>query len=960
MRTLADGSIKILTDLDASGFQKGLSKLGSIASTGLKVTATAIAAAGTALAGLGTMAVQTGMQFEQQMSRVEAISGATAEEFARLEQQAIDLGASTAFSATEAAEGMENLASAGFDTAEILEAMPGMLDLAASSGSDLATASDIAASTLRGFGLEAEYAGHVADVLAKTAADTNAAVEDTGEAMKYVAPVAHAFGISMEETAAAIGIMSDAGIKGSQAGTTLRGALSRLAKPTDVMCDTMDALGISFFDAEGKLLSLTEMTAMLREKTADLTDEQRNAALVTLFGQESLSGMLALIDAGPEKIDSLTASLESCDGAAAAMADTMMNNLAGAVEEFSGAAETLGILVYQSLQEPLKEIVQAATGYIGQLQSAFQADGLTGAVSALGTILADAATQAAQAAPELIRAAVNLVGSFVSGLRNALPDITAAAFEILDTLLDALFEALPQLPAFAGELIENLGTALAAAAPTLIPAAVDCLIQFAQGLVDQLPMILSVALQLVKGLADGILAGIPILLEALPQLVTGIVNFLVEGIPQLVETVLYIVEALIAQLPAIITALVAALPTIIEAIVSGLIGCIGQLVAGAIQLVVLLVTHLPEIIAGLIAAIPQIVEAIVAGFMNALPTFEDTGRLVMDAFQSGLTEIWEKISAFFANAIPNLIDSIGAWFSALPGRVKQWLDDTLQKVSAWATSMDGKAEAAGEAFISAVVRFVQTLPGKVWDFLQSTISRVSTFAASFAQKATQAGQSFFNNLVGKVREIPGEMLSVGGDIVRGIWNGIQSLSGWLWNQVAGFARGILNGVKSALGIHSPSKIMQEKVGRFLPPGISAGFADALPAAERSMEKQLGAVTDHLSGVSVPAIVHASMDTAALGALRTAVELKTAQTSASVLGDPTGTAGKLAALTDKVDALLARLDAYLNANTLSPDALLAALMGLRVELDGTAVGRMVTPEVNERLSDLYDLEERGRF
>lgn len=442
---MADGTIKILTDLDASGFQKGISKLGSIASTGLKATTAAIAAAGGAIAGLLGASVKTGMDFEQQMSRVNAISGATAEEFAALEKQAIDLGASTAFSATEAAEGMENLASAGFSTTEIMAAMPGMLDLAASSGADLAQSADIAASTLRGFGLEAADAGHVADVLAKTAADTNAAVEDTGEAMKYVAPVAHAFGISMEETAAAIGIMSDAGIKGSQAGTTLRGALSRLAKPTDVMQDTMDALGISFFNAEGKMLSLTEMTAMLKDKTAGLTDEQRNAALVTLFGQESLSGMLALMEAGPEKISSLTASLENCDGAAAEMAETMMDNLAGAVEEFSGAAETLGILVYQSIEEPLKEVVQTATGYIGDLQAAFESDGLNGAVAALGTIFSDVAAQAANAAPKMIDAGKQMISSFLTGITKNAKRLATSAANIGKSFVSALLKIVPEV-----------------------------------------------------------------------------------------------------------------------------------------------------------------------------------------------------------------------------------------------------------------------------------------------------------------------------------------------------------------------------------------------------------------------------------------------------------------------------------------------------------------------------------
>lgn len=811
--------------MESSG-TKAFQKLGSVGVKVLKGIGTAVLAASSAIAGLVGAAIKVGMSFEQQMSRVQAISGATAEEFAALEKQAIDLGASTAFSATEAAEGMENLASAGFSVEEIMAAMPGMLDLAASSGSDLATASDIAASTLRGFGLEASDAAHVADVLAKTAADTNAAVEDTGEAMKYVAPVAHAFGISMEETAAAIGIMSDAGIKGSQAGTTLRGALSRLAKPTDAMTGVMEELGLSFFDAEGKMVSLGEMTAMLQEKTAGLTDEQRNAALVTLFGQESLSGMLALMEAGPEKVDALTTSLENCDGAAAEMAETMTDNLAGAVEEFSGAAETLGILVYQSIEEPLKEAVQTATGYIGQLKSAFEEGGLQGAVSELGTILSDVVTQIADVAPDLATAATELIGSLVQGLSNAAPDIATSATEIATSLLNGLFEIIPQLPELAGSLVTNLATSLAASAPELVPAAVECIMQFAQGLIDQLPDLLTAALELVKGLAVGIIEAIPVLIEYLPDLIQGIVDFLIEGIPDLIEAVIFIVDALVQELPTIIQALIDALPDIISALIEGLVGCIGQLVEGAIQLVVMLVTHIPEIIMALIEAIPQIVTAIIDGFMNSLSSFKEAGEGIMDAMKQGIEDIWEKIKEFFSEDIPHLIDSIGEWFSELPDRVKEWLDKTLQFVQDWASSMWNKASQAGQDFIDEVSRFIRELPGDVWNWLQDTLSKVGEFASDFAQKAADAGQEFFNNITETLWELPGEMWDIGADIVSGIWSGITSLSDWLWGKVESFARSILNGVKNALGIRSPSKRMRDEVGKQIPPGIALGVQDS--------------------------------------------------------------------------------------------------------------------------------------
>lgn len=321
------------------------------------------------LVGIGTAAMAVGNKFESAMSRVKGVSGATGEEFEALKDQALDLGASTAFSASEAAAGMENLASAGFTANEIIAAMPGLLDLAASSGADLATASEIAASAIRGFGLGADKAGHVADVFAEAAARTNAQTEDMGEAMKYVAPVASAMSQSLEETAAAIGIMSDAGIKGSQAGTSLRGALSRLAKPTKDMNEIMDKFGLSFFDAQGKMLPLNGIVKQLETSLGGLTEKQRNHALVTLFGQESLSGMLALMSRGSDELIDLTKSFENVDGAAANMAEVMMDNTSGSIEEMMGSLETLAIKVQQVLAPVVVKVANWLTELINKLSS---------------------------------------------------------------------------------------------------------------------------------------------------------------------------------------------------------------------------------------------------------------------------------------------------------------------------------------------------------------------------------------------------------------------------------------------------------------------------------------------------------------------------------------------------------------------------------------------------------------
>lgn len=319
--------------------------------------------------GVGAASVKLGMDFEANMSRVQAISGATGTELERMNQVALKLGADTAFSATEVATSMEGLASAGFTVNETINALPGLLDLAASSGADLGTATDIAASALRGFQLDASESGRVADVFAEAANRTNAGVEDMGEAMKYIAPVANAMGMSIEETAAAVGILSDAGIKGSQAGTVLRGALTRLTNPAKDAKDVMSKLGMSFSDAQGNMLPMEGIIQELQKGTKGLTQEQKNQAMATLFGQEALSGMLVLTDQGPEKLAGLTKGLEESSGAAKAAADIMMDNTKGAVEEMTGALETAGIKIFNIVAPSITDLANKISGLVDKFNA---------------------------------------------------------------------------------------------------------------------------------------------------------------------------------------------------------------------------------------------------------------------------------------------------------------------------------------------------------------------------------------------------------------------------------------------------------------------------------------------------------------------------------------------------------------------------------------------------------------
>lgn len=287
---------------------------------------------------------ETYMDFGKTMSNVESkIGNATTEEMKMLGDKAKEMGRLLPASAADAGEAMKNLAGAGFKVNDIMQSVEGTLFLASSAAIDMGTASSVVVGSLNGFGLSAEKANHLADVLAKTSADTGSDIVGIGESMKYVAPVAHAYGQSLETTAGAIGILADYEIKGSQAGTTMRSMLQSLTGKTDKAREAMDSLGFSAYDVNGNMKPLPQMINELNQGLDGMTQEEKTNVLNQIFGQESISGVLALLDAGGDKLGNFSDELTKCDGAAKKMAETQTNNLYGALESVKGQFETIKI-----------------------------------------------------------------------------------------------------------------------------------------------------------------------------------------------------------------------------------------------------------------------------------------------------------------------------------------------------------------------------------------------------------------------------------------------------------------------------------------------------------------------------------------------------------------------------------------------------------------------------------------
>ncbi|MCM3783667.1 phage tail tape measure protein [Neobacillus mesonae] len=327
-----------------------------------KALGTGLTAAGAGLAaGLGK-AISTSSEFEAQLSRVGAIAEATDSQLLELRDSALELGASTSKSASEVAKGQEELAALGFTVEEILGAMPGVISAAEASGADMAQTAEVMASTLNIFGKEASEATKVADILAKTANVSAANITDMQYALKYAGPPAAALGISLEELSAAIGIMTNAGMQGEQAGTSLRSALLALLNPSEENSKLMSAMGVEITDLEGNFIGLEKLVQNLSDSMVGMSDTQKAATLASLVGTEAVSGILSLMAAGPEEINKFSQALEDSGGASAKAAAQMKDNLKGSVEEMSGAFETLMITIGTALTPMIQALANALGG----------------------------------------------------------------------------------------------------------------------------------------------------------------------------------------------------------------------------------------------------------------------------------------------------------------------------------------------------------------------------------------------------------------------------------------------------------------------------------------------------------------------------------------------------------------------------------------------------------------------
>ena len=409
--------------------------------------------------------IDVGKSFEAGMSEVQAISGASGKDLEKLSVKAKQMGATTKFSATESATALKYMAMAGWKTNQMVSGLSGVMNLAAASGEDLGTVSDIVTDSMTAFGLKAKDSGHFADVLAKASSSSNTNVAMMGETFKYVAPLAGSMKYSIEDTATAIGLMANAGIKGSQAGTSLRSIITRLVKPPKDAATALNALGISTTKADGSMKPLRETMAELREKFSGLTESQKASYASSIAGQEAMSGLLAIVNASDSDFNKLQKAIDNSSGAAKKQANIMNNNLQGALYDLGSAAEAVGIGIYEDIKTPLTKAVGVGTKQLRILSSKLKNGGIKKIVpeEAINTVenLGTVAKAVGGSGLKVLGAAAKLVGN---NMEVALPVATSLltvfkGYKAVTTVVTA-FRTVSAATEGASTGVQILGTAI--------------------------------------------------------------------------------------------------------------------------------------------------------------------------------------------------------------------------------------------------------------------------------------------------------------------------------------------------------------------------------------------------------------------------------------------------------------------------------------------------------------------
>ena len=748
-----------------------------------KVGGAAMAAGTAAAIGFGKASIDAGMEFDSSMSQVAATMGTTVDQITDLRNFAQEMGATTAFSATEAADALNYMALAGYDAEESMSMLPTVLDLAAAGDIDLAHASDMVTDAQSALGLSAEETKTMVDQMAKAASNSNTSVEQLGDAYLKIGATARNVKGGTEELATVLGVLADNGIKGEEGGTHLRNMILSLQNPTEKGAAALEQLGVAVYDTDGNMRSLIDIVGDIQTGMGDMDQASRDAMLNGLFNKTDLAAVNALLSTSSERFDELSTAIQDSAGAAQQMAATRLDNLAGDITLFKSALESSQIALSDALSPALREFVQLGTDGLTQITTALREEGLAGAMDALGQLLADGITMIADAIPQVVDMGIQLLGALGQGILSNMDVIIDAAVQIAESAFNAVIVALPALMDGIMQVIVSVLT------DTLGPEVGEAV----QSIYDNITELGGQIIDIVGEIGSTIMPIITDIIQAVLPFISQLIDALMPGIQSTLEALEPAISALLTALQPVIDAALNALPPIID-----LIGTI--ISALSVELSPML-----EMITGLIEAILPVITEVVSYWIEEIGLIS---QFVSDVFRGDWEAAWLDIQNIFSTAWESMQGIFSAAVEALSTIGQSLLDFFTTMWSNVTEAWSVGIAALGELVVSALTPVVQSILD-TFNTLKENVGLA--FEGIKEAILNSALAETVRAIIDEVQLIFEGILSWLQDTFIGtwssIWEQVKEVFKTAWSSLTGIIKTVFNGViglinKAIQGINS--------------------------------------------------------------------------------------------------------------------------------------------------------------
>ena len=725
-----------------------------------------------AIGAVGGAAVKTASDFETSMSQTAGALDIPMSKMSSLRDLAMKMGADTQFSATEAGNAMTELAKGGLTEADIKGgALKATMDLAASSGMELGDAANTVVQAMGGFGLTAKDSAQAVNALAGAAAASSTDVGPLADALSQCAAQAHTVGWSIQDTTAVLGAFADAGINGSDAGTSLKTMLQRLGAPTDKAAAAMKKYGINIWDSNGHMKDASGVAQELQTKLGGLSDKQKQAALNTIFGSDATRAATVLMGEGSKGLEKYTKATND-QTAASRLANAQMGPTEKAMEQLKGSFETAGIAIGNALLP----MIQKLAGFVQDLANRFTA--------------------------------------LSPGMQQAI------------LIIAGIVAAIGPLLIIVGTMVKSVGLIALAMSGQLIPALIGTT---AAGTAMQ------ISLAPIIGIIAAVVAAIALIVlavknwGAISQWFGSVWTAVCGGLTTAWQTVM----GFFSSIPGWWNGLWTQVGQFFQDCWNGIIG------------------FFTETIPSWIAKIIEWFQKLPYNLGLALGT---AVRAVLDFGKN----IWNWVTT----DLPKIIQGIIDWFAQLPGRIWSFLVQIVTNIGKWGSNMWSYLSAQIPKIISGIGNWFSQLPGRIWNSLVNVVRNVRSWGANMWSTATSAASNVVQGVISFFSDLPGNMLNIGRNVIYGIWDGITGAAGWLWSKVSGFCNSFISGFMKGLGIHSPSKLFADIIGKNAVLGIGKGFTDNLDSVVGKMstamqklvpEMDLGVSTNLQPAAATPAV-----------------------------------------------------------------------------------------------------------